>query len=220
MNIFKEWGSILTPQQLKQAASVTEPLRLAADIRVQLGNQGYLMDNYLSHFFDSLIAISGYTAADTGYEAASHLQELCFHVMDGKTEVRERAFYSMVKQHFKENPVHSKQRFTEVSLHFALLYPEYLPSALISFLQEMEKELNNAVDLVKWNRLYDEISAVVGEPLMVQLNQMLQEQFLGVPISLGFTYGLSHALLDRFVYKDVETGKQIFQLLLDTMGGN
>jgi hypothetical protein len=32
---------------------------------------------------------------------------------------------------------------------------------------------------------------------------------------MGFSYGLSCALLDSLVYEDSETGKQVFQLLMD-----
>ena len=65
------------------------------------------------------------------------------------------------------------------------------------------------------NMLYDRISVVVGELPMERLNRMLKEQFLAVPASMGFSYGLSCALLDSLVYEDSKTGKQVFQLLMD-----
>lgn len=50
---------------------------------------------------------------------------------------------------------------------------------------------------------------------MERLNLMLKEQFLAVPASMGFSYGLSGAMLGDLVYEVGETGKQVFQFLLD-----
>ena len=69
------------------------------------------------------------------------------------------------------------------------------------------------------NTLYESISAAIGEPSMDKLNRMLREQFLAVPVSSGFAYGLSCALLESLNYQDSETGKKVFQLMMDDLSG-
>ena len=83
------------------------------------------------------------------------------------------------------------------------------------FLSDKKGDISEVLQNANLSMLYDRISAVVGEPPMERLNRMLKEQFLAVPASMGFSYGLSCALLDSLVYEDSETGKQVFQLLID-----
>ena len=234
MNIFKDLEGILASQKAEQTSSATDLLRLAAEIRTKLGGQGYLVESYLSHVFEALVATSGYDAASTGFEESAKLRNLCFHAMDSRfaeeaqqprhlefqlTDVRkesqEHPFYPVVKRHFKEYPDKLRQRFTIVNRHYTLLSQAFLKSALTSFLDEEEEKISGAFDILELNELYAKISDIVGEPLMEQLNLMLKEQFLSVPVCIGFAYGLSCALLDSLVYRDSETGKQVFQLLMD-----
>ena len=83
------------------------------------------------------------------------------------------------------------------------------------FLSDKRESISEVLQNADLNMLYDRISVVVGEPPMERLNRMLKEQFLAIPASMGFSYGLSCALLDSLVYEDSKTGKQVFQLLMD-----
>jgi hypothetical protein len=52
---------------------------------------------------------------------------------------------------------------------------------------------------------------------MEQLNLMLKERFFTVPVVAGFMQGLTNDLLYSLTYRDSETSRQIFQLLMDAM---
>jgi hypothetical protein len=224
MNIFQNLESILAPPKTEQAGSVMNLLRLAAEIRAKLGSHGYLVERYLSAMFEALGATSGYQAAEAGYEESDILRSLCFlamesrsrlQVADDKKELEKHPFYPVVKNHFEEHPDTLRLRFSVVDRHFAMLSQEFLQFALPRFVKEEKDKIFRAVDNVALNEFYAEIAAIVGEPLMEQLNRMLIEQLLAVPVSIGFAYGSSCALLDSLVYVDKETGKQVFQLLMD-----
>ena len=223
MNIFQDLEGILAPQKTEQAGSVMDLLRIAAEIRAKLGSQGYLVERYLSGMFEALCATSGYQAAEAGYEESDKLRSLCFRAMesrsgsqasDDKKELEKHPFYPVVKKHFEEYPDTLRLRFSVVNRHFVMLSQEFLQFALTRFVKEEKDKIYRAVDYVTLNEFYAEIAAI-REPLMERLNRMLKEQLIAVPVSIGFAYGLSCALVDSLAYVDKETGKQVFQLLMD-----
>ena len=233
MNIFQNPQDLLVPKEAKQPGSITDLLLLATEIRAKLSGEGYLIESYLSHFFQVVIASSSQDAASDGYEVSSELRDLCFYVLDAASgdssshkhrplqltdtgaEAEEHPFYPEVKRNFEEHSDQSAQRFTVVDRHYALLAEEFLQYAMSRFLSDKKENVTEALQNADLNMLYDRISAVIGEPPMERLNRMLKEQFLAVPASMGFSYGLSYALLDSLVYEDSKTGKQVFQLLMD-----
>ena len=233
MNIFQNLDDLLVSKETEQPSSITDLLLLTTDIRTKLGGEGYLVESYLSHFFQAVIASSSQEAVSDGYEVSSELRDLCFYALDAASgnssehkhrpfqltntgaEAEEHPFYPEVKQNFEEHSDQSAQRFTVVNRHYALLAEKFLQYAMSRFLSDKRENVTEVLQNADLNMLYDRISAIVGGPLMERLNWMLKEQFLAVPASVGFSYGLSCALLDSLVYEDSKTGKQVFQLLMD-----
>ena len=233
MNIFQNPEDLLVSKEAEQPGSITDLLLLATEIRVKLGGEGYLVESYLSYFFQAIIASSSQDAASDGYEVSSELRGLCFYVLDAAsgdssehkhrpfqladtdTEAEEHPFYPEVTRNFEKHSDQSAQRFTVVNRHYALLAEKFLQYAMSRFLSDKKENVTEAFQNADPNMLYDRISAVVGESPMERLNRMLKEQFLAIPASMGFSYGLSCALLDSLVYEDGETEKQVFQLLMD-----
>ena len=240
MNIFQNPESLLTPQEGNPSGSVEELLRHASDIRKKLGGSGYLVESYLSRFFHALVELSGQDSASDGYEVSSELRNLCVYALDkGKgeafthrrhpfeltgadTDRENHPFYPVVKQHFEADPDHTNQptqRYTIVNRHYALLAQAFLRHTLSQYLEDERAKLHRAFHDMDLNTLYESISAAIGEPSMDKLNRMLREQFLAVPVSSGFAYGLSCALLESLNYQDSETGKKVFQLMMDDLSG-
>ncbi|GEM_PF-2393185 len=223
MNIFHDLESILAPPKT-QSGSVMDLLRLAAEIRAKLGSQGYLVECYLSDIFQALAASSSFQSSEAGFEESSELRKLCSYVMNSrsgsqasndKKEAEKHPFYPVVKKHFEEHPDMLRLPFAVLSRHYVMLSQEFLLFALSRFVDEQKDKIYRAVDCVALNKLYTEIAAIVGELHMERLNRLLIEQFLTVPVSIGYAYGLSCALVDSLAYVANETGKQIFLHLMD-----
>jgi len=134
---------------------------------------------------------------------------------DNKKEAEKHPFYPVVKRHFDEHPDTLRLPFAVLNRHYAMLSQEFLQFALSGFVEEQKDKIYRSVDCVALNKLYAEIAAIVGESIMERLNRLLTEQFLAVPVSIGFAYGLSCALVDSLTYVANETGKQIFLHLMD-----
>ena len=137
MNIFQNPEDLLVSKEAGQPGSITDLLLLATEIRAKLGGEGYLVESYLSHFFQAVIASSSQDAASDGYEVSSELRDLCFYVLDAASgdssehkhrplqltdtgaEAEDHPFYPEVTQNFEEHPDQSTQRFTVVNRHYA-----------------------------------------------------------------------------------------------------
>ena len=87
MNIFQNPEDLLVSKEAEQPGSITDLLLLATEIRAKLGGEGYLVESYLSHFFQAVIASSSQDAASDGYEVSSELRDLCFLVLDAASGV-------------------------------------------------------------------------------------------------------------------------------------
>ena len=79
---------------LEQENSLSSLFRLAKQIRMKLGNQGYLLDHYLSLFFDAVYNLPPLEAMDDGYQAAAPYYEICKIVCDPSIGTQENPLYN------------------------------------------------------------------------------------------------------------------------------
>ncbi|WP_145987647.1 hypothetical protein [Methylomusa anaerophila] len=217
MNIFENRSNFIgtfEPERTKN--SVQNLFKLAKEIREKLSKQGYLLDSYLSYVLEAANNTLLYEAAEKGFEAGSELQNLCYAVMDGSGALEEHPFYQTVKQSFDLQQDTYQERTTIMSLHSVLLADAFMEYATQSYVREQEAMLN-ILDDVKLCELYKKIIFLVDENLMEQLNLALKERFFIVPVVAGFMQGLTNDLLYSLTYRDSETSRQIFQLIMDAM---
>ena len=92
-----------------------------------------------------------------------------------------------------------QERQTRRNLLYASLADEFLPFAVKRFLREAESRIGDNCDIPKLTDLNGRISEAVGETL--------------VPV---FVQGATNDLLYCLLYRDSETNKQIFQLIMET----
>ena len=92
---------------------------------------------------------------------------------------------------------------------------ELLEYALSEFTAKQEPVRIGSGDIVSLNELYDRICGAVEEPLLEELNQRLLRRFQLTPVLSAFLQGFADDLLYQLTWRDPETSRQIFQLLLD-----
>ena len=68
--------------------------------------------------------------------------------------------------------------------------------------------------------LYENICGFVEESEMEELNRQLQLRFQVTSTRAAFLQGYANELLYQLTWRDPETSKQIFQLLLDILPEN
>ena len=70
----------------------TEFLTLARDIRIRLGNQAFLLDNYLALLMGAFNNTLSFDACGTGFDSYTELRCICRDVLQG--ENRDHPFWS------------------------------------------------------------------------------------------------------------------------------
>ena len=95
MNIFKTTGDILGTHDKKTAdSSLSSFYGFARQIRMQLGKRGYLLDNYLSLFFEAVNDNLAVNASEKGFESAETYQALCVQVLNNSYDLQDSPLYA------------------------------------------------------------------------------------------------------------------------------
>ena len=220
MNIFEHKASLLGGQEIEiYGDSLLALLRLAKQIQQKLGKKGYLLDNYLSLFFEGVSASLSYEAANDGFMGCGEFQSLCLHVLDGTEPDKPHPLY----QHILETYQMQKKNLsyedcnTQLYMLLVLLEDELQAYATECYIKEQVKIVDDMIDFFQLKELYCQISQLVGEQFMHELNLRLKKRFLLAPIATVFIQGFTDELIDRLRCRDPESCKQIFQLIMDVL---
>jgi len=218
MNIFYEYEGIVGKVEAAHFnRALQEIFELAATIHRRLGKQGYLLDKYLSCILNSVNSIEIGESADAGLDSASELRQLCSDVLDCKSNCHEHPLYEMVEAYIKSHPVSFQEDESRINYYCANLIGEFIQYAADRFALDKRNSLSKTVDIVTLRDLYRKISAIIGgEEQMERLNLLIRQRFLIVTPMAAFLQGLNTDLLLNLTYRDPESSKQLFQLVLDS----
>lgn len=222
MNIFRNMDAFYGGEDRVVAeVPLLAIFRLAKQIRLQLGPKGYLLDSYLDIMFQGLMIGSVSDVLEDGLNAAFDLQpSLLRHIVEGAKPDMPHPLYHRAQEVYEQYPsVKSCQEHrTRMYLLMALLGDMSLASALSEFAAEQHSCLLSTIDVVVLQELYRDICRYVNESLMEELNRKLR-RFQVVSLRDAFLQGYTNDLLYQLTWRDPESSKQIFQLLLDILPG-
>ena len=220
MNIFREIDAFYGDEQKGRGDPLHSIFRLAGQIRRELGPKGYLLDNYLDLVLQGLNMVVTGEAVEEGTEAAYQFQlKLLSHIVDGTEPEEPHPLFDHVREVYQRYPkIRSfQERRTRLYLLMALAEEELLEHALSRFLAKQERFLIGSGDIVSLNEFYDKIVCFANQSFMEELNQRLQRRLQVTSMLSAFIQGYANDLLFQLTWRDQETSRQIFQLLLDIL---
>ena len=224
MNIFRDMDAFYGDEDKRAAeAPLLSLFRLAKQIRLRLGPKGYLLDNYLGLAFEGLNMAAVAEAVEDGVNAAFDFRRrLLCPITEGEKPETSHPLYDRAQEVYKQHPeLRSLQEHpTRTYLLMALLGDEPLPFVLSELNTRQSKHLLCAAEMYSLQDLYENICGFVEESLMEELNRQLQLRFQVVSMRAAFLQGYANELLYQLTWRDPETSKQIFQLLLDILPEN
>lgn len=219
MNIFHHTDSFFScPDSGVTEDSLLSIFKLAKQIRLRLGKQGYLLDHYLSMIFEGMSGGQlAFESADEGFRTGGDLQGLLFHVLDGTEPQHKHPLYSRTKELYEQyvDKLIFQERYTNLSILLFFLADEAMADSTGKFLKEQKTSIGGSVDIIRVREVYDQISHIAGESMLEELNQRIKQRFIITPASAMFTQGFTDELLYKLTYRDIETNRQMFQLLMD-----
>lgn len=224
MNIFQDTDAFYGDENKRAAeAPLISLFRLAKQIRLLLGPKGYLLDNYLGLAFEGLNMGIVSEAMEDGINAAFDFRRrwLCPITEDKKPETS-HPLYDRAREVYKQHPeLRSFQEHpTRTYLLMALLGDAPLPFVLSELNARQSKHLLCAAEMYSLQDLYENICGFVEESLMEELNRQLRLRFQVTSMRAAFLQGYANDLLYQLTWRDPETSRQIFQLLLDILPEN
>lgn len=222
MNIFQNMDTFYGDGKTGTGDSLSSILLLAKQIRLRLGPKGYLLDSYLDLVLQGLnIGITSETA-EIGTQAAYQLQlTLLSNIVNGREPKMPHPLCYWVQKIYEQHPeIHAYQESrTRMYLLMGLAEEELLKYVLSEFMAKQETVRIGSGDIVSLNELYERISGYVEESLLEELNQRLLRRFQLTPVLSAFIQGFADDLLFQLTWRDPESSKQIFQILLDVLPG-
>ena len=221
MNIFKETGYFIGTMELNQENSFSSLFHLAKQIRVKLGRQGYLLDHYLSIFFDAVYHLRPQDALDDASEAADPYRKICESVLDTSERMKGEPLYDKTLAAIisRLQIISHYEPLTQMSLLYIVMADEFFSDAVKNFTRKQEMALYGILDFVRLREIYEQIAQIAGEPAMETLNLKLRQKFLITQQLMVFAQNFTYDVLGRLVFRDIESSKQMFQFILDDMHG-
>lgn len=198
--------------------SLLSIFKLAKQIRLRLGKQGYLLDHYLSMIFEGMSGGQlAFESADEGFRIGGDLQGLLFHVLDGTEPQHEHPLYSRTKELYEQyaDKLIFQEHYTNLCILLFFLADEAMLDSTGKFIKEQVTNIGGSLDIIRVQEVYDQISHIAGESMLEELNQRIKQRFIIAPASALFAQGFTDELLYKLTYRDIETSRQMFQLLLD-----
>lgn len=219
MNIFKTRGDIIGRRnEAVETGSLNSFLSFAKQLRGRLDKKGYLLDTYLSLFFDAVNQTLSTVAAEDGFLAAEHYKELDIGNLTASSESIE-GDSAFAKRVLVKYPFISsfQEPLTRKNLLYALTADEILADSTKVFADEQENSIANVMDIVRFQEIYELISIITGEQMAEELNCRLKQTFLATQLIPMFRQAFMNDLLFKLTWRDPETSRQVFQLLLDNL---
>ena len=217
MNPYKTYEDFLgtnDPQRLQ--INTDGWLPLVQGIREKLDGKGYLLDNYLAFVFEGLAHTKAMDAADAGNDAATVLWNAIRCAMAGDGERgRKNSLYPQVKEYIDAHPLPYQEEMTRQHIFYAML-AAYVPTHQLPDYIYGARPPMVKMDIVRLRELYREIGTLLGDfDPMEQLGESIRASFQITDAAYIFMQSATEVLLYSLTYRDNETSKQVFQLLME-----
>lgn len=186
-------------------------------IRERLGDDGYLLDNYLSMLLKALNGNTIQYVVEGSEYTFSDAYNICRQIEEGRDvfdeRLKENSLYPELKKHMDMYGKMYKSPITVTELAVIAVAPEIMKKeysgALISF------SSRGWIDSVRLREIYDAIVTHVGSRLMDRMLELIRQRFLITPAVNVYMQAVTNQYLDTLLQRDEVSSKQLFQLLLD-----
>ena len=181
-----------------------EIFRSAQELRSALGMKSYLLDHYLSLFFQMVFQIDFIVLQDEAQAAMGEMHRL-FSDTNGEASPK----ISAIMEQFPCQEATTKQNLCLISTADFIF-----EQSLLDFLAE-KNYLFSTVDFVEFQQTENKIRDHIGKEKLDAFQNILLRRFLPCsPLQL-FSQTITTELVKRFLTRDLETDQEVFRLFLN-----
>jgi hypothetical protein len=192
--------------------------RVASDIREELGDKSYYLDEYLliilsiiGSAYTSNVAFSGETIYTELLVVAS---SVCGSIVGRKSH----ELYNDIKKYIDDHPNNCLEIDTKSELYTSQFILDYVQDIVNSFKKELiDNSVNyNMPDYAISVDRFNQIVNIIGKEKAAHLESAIEDAFIISPVSLILVQSILTRLAEGLCLRDPQTSKQIFQLILDS----
>ena len=181
-----------------------EIFRSAQELRSALGMKSYLLDHYLSLFFQMVSQIDFIVLQDEAQTAMGEMHRL-FSDTNGEASPK----ISAIMEQFPCQEATTKQNLCLISAADFIF-----EQSLLDFLAEKNSRFSS-VDTIELQQTENKIRNHIGKEKMDAFQNILLRRFLPCsPLQL-FAQTITSELVKRFLTRDLETDQEVFRLFLN-----
>lgn len=200
MDILQSFLSLSVPPK----PTFSETFHFAQELRSALGMKSYLLDHYLSLFFQMVSQIDFIVLQD---EAQAAMGEMHHLFSDTSREASQKI--SAIMEQFPCQEASTKQNLCLISTADFIF-----EQSLLDFLAK-KNSLFSAVDTIELQQTENKIRECIGKEKMDAFQNILLRRFLPCsPLQL-FSQTITSELVKRFLTRDLETDQEVFRLFLN-----
>lgn len=192
---------------------------IGREVKKRLGDDGYLIDNYLAMILEAINGNTIQQAFDDSESSFNEVSRLCQKIREGKDaydeDIRNRRLYPEVKKYIeiyssKYKSAYTAGAMTCIAVTSSVMKKLYAEGMVVY-------SSRGRMDTVRLKELYDQICTHAGERLMDQLNELVKTRFIIAPALNVYMQAATDELLFSLLQRDDVTSKQLFQLKLDEL---
>ena len=199
MDILQSFLSLSDPSP----PTFREIFHSAQGLRSALGMKSYLLDPYLSLFFQMVSQMDFIVLQDEAQAAMGEMHHL-FSDTNGERSHK----ISAILEQFSCQEATTKQNLCLISAADFIF-----EQSLLNFLAE-KNPLFSAVDTIELRQTENKIREYIGKEKMDAFQNILLRRFLPCsPLQL-FSQTITSELVKRFLTRDLETDQEVFRLFL------
>ncbi|MFR3211329.1 hypothetical protein [Anaerotignum sp.] len=181
-----------------------EIFRSSQELRSALGMKSYLLDHYLSLFFQIVSQMDFIVLQDEAQVAMGEMHRL-FSDTNGEASPK----ISAILEQFSCQEASTKQNLFLISTADFIF-----EQSLLDFLAE-KNPLFSAVDTIELQQTENKIREYIGKEKMDAFQNILLRRFLPCsPVQL-FSRTITSEIVKRFLTRDLETDQEVFRLFLN-----
>lgn len=160
--------------------------QLVKQVRNGLGKHEYLLDCYLSLFFDDVSESLINEPASLGFARNSQLQRFFLTLFKNQEDMEDKEesdpFYKKTKELFYKliDKTPYEKQYIRVCLLILLVKDDAMRYWIADFVNNDLKKLYKVIDKIVMNEVYEQICSLVGRPIIEELKMELKQRFLNI----------------------------------------
>lgn len=184
-----------------------EIFSIGREVKKRLGEDGYLLDSYLSIILEGIRENAIQDAFFNSENAFSDLHKLCIKILEGK---------HVCDEDIQKHPLYAKEHkspYTAVALTKLSVTPTVMKK-----LYHEGKTLYSSlgrIDTVRLHELYERMHPYAGEKLLDRLNELVKTRYIITTAINVYIQAVTDSYLESLLNRDEVTCKQFFQLMID-----